>query len=187
MLHRMTWMVQGAIVVRMKKQTFWSKRLTLVSFGTSLEFGMTLWYVFHKVGFLNVELTFSVPLNPFSPSLMAFLGPISTNSFLPTYYTNWSKVFSKIIWLRGSATIYSKPTAKLKPWRSLKTLTTGVYCFALHYKNLIFEYSISAVPPYPGLRRFPDGRDYNQWTGDDSKALMKVRQPWFRTVELRFL
>ncbi|KAJ7234817.1 hypothetical protein C8J57DRAFT_1574522, partial [Mycena rebaudengoi] len=25
-----------------------------------------------------------------------------------------------------------------------------------------------------GLRRFPDGRDFNQWTGDDSKALMKV-------------
>ncbi|KAH8982140.1 hypothetical protein EDB86DRAFT_3086452 [Lactarius hatsudake] len=33
---------------------------------------------------------------------------------------------------------------------------------------------ISAVPPFPGLRRFPDGRDYQQWTGDDSKALMKV-------------
>ena len=34
--------------------------------------------------------------------------------------------------------------------------------------------SISAVPPFPGLRRFPDGRDFEQWTGDDSKALMKV-------------
>ncbi|EDR13606.1 uncharacterized protein LACBIDRAFT_322663 [Laccaria bicolor S238N-H82] len=34
--------------------------------------------------------------------------------------------------------------------------------------------SISVVPPFPGLRRFPDGRDFNQWTGDDSKALMKV-------------
>ncbi|KAL1740672.1 hypothetical protein HDZ31DRAFT_47033 [Schizophyllum fasciatum] len=33
---------------------------------------------------------------------------------------------------------------------------------------------ISAVPPFPGLRRFPDGRDFAQWTGDDSKALMKV-------------
>ncbi|KAK7049380.1 hypothetical protein VNI00_005981 [Paramarasmius palmivorus] len=33
---------------------------------------------------------------------------------------------------------------------------------------------ISAVPPYPGIRRFHDGRDFNQWTGDDSKALMKV-------------
>jgi hypothetical protein len=36
-------------------------------------------------------------------------------------------------------------------------------------------HSISAVPPFPGLRRFPDGRDFKQWTGDDSKALMKVR------------
>jgi len=59
--------------------------------------------------------------------------------------------------------------------------------FCSSFQNLIFVYSISAVPPYPGLRRFPDGRDYNQWTGDDSKALMKVRQPWFRTVELKFL
>ncbi|KAJ8095642.1 hypothetical protein PM082_022988 [Marasmius tenuissimus] len=33
---------------------------------------------------------------------------------------------------------------------------------------------ISAVPAFPGLRRFPDGWDFNQWTGDDSKALMKV-------------
>jgi hypothetical protein len=33
---------------------------------------------------------------------------------------------------------------------------------------------ISAVPPFPGLRRFADGRDFKQWTGDDSKALMKV-------------
>ncbi|TFK17359.1 hypothetical protein FA15DRAFT_683552 [Coprinopsis marcescibilis] len=33
---------------------------------------------------------------------------------------------------------------------------------------------ISAVPIYPGLRRFKDGRDFAQWTGDDSKALMKV-------------
>ncbi|KAJ3529105.1 hypothetical protein NMY22_g9137 [Coprinellus aureogranulatus] len=32
---------------------------------------------------------------------------------------------------------------------------------------------ISAVPIYPGLRRFQDGRDFAQWTGDDSKALMK--------------
>ncbi|KAG7086185.1 hypothetical protein E1B28_002146 [Marasmius oreades] len=33
---------------------------------------------------------------------------------------------------------------------------------------------ISAVPAFPGIRRFPDGRDFAQWTGDDSKALMKV-------------
>ena len=33
---------------------------------------------------------------------------------------------------------------------------------------------ISVAPPFPGLQRFPEGRDFNQWTGDDSKALMKV-------------
>ncbi|KAF7292191.1 hypothetical protein MIND_01246400 [Mycena indigotica] len=33
--------------------------------------------------------------------------------------------------------------------------------------------SIAAVPPFPGLRRFPEGRGFKQWTGDDSKALMK--------------
>ncbi|TFK63944.1 hypothetical protein BDN72DRAFT_291432 [Pluteus cervinus] len=36
---------------------------------------------------------------------------------------------------------------------------------------------ISSVPAFPGLRRFPDGRDFQQWTGDDSKALMKVYLP----------
>jgi hypothetical protein len=33
---------------------------------------------------------------------------------------------------------------------------------------------ISVVAPFSGLRRFPDGRGFKQWTGDDSKALMKV-------------
>ncbi|KAK1233232.1 hypothetical protein PQX77_003616 [Marasmius sp. AFHP31] len=36
---------------------------------------------------------------------------------------------------------------------------------------------ISVVPEFPGLRRFPHGRRFKQWTGDDSKALMKVFLP----------
>ncbi|KAG6809918.1 hypothetical protein H0H92_014099 [Tricholoma furcatifolium] len=32
---------------------------------------------------------------------------------------------------------------------------------------------IAAVPAFPGLCRFPHGRRFKQWTGDDSKALMK--------------
>ncbi|KAI0348915.1 hypothetical protein OH77DRAFT_1499700 [Trametes cingulata] len=36
---------------------------------------------------------------------------------------------------------------------------------------------IAATPPFPGLRRFKDGRDFKQWTGDDSKGLMKVYLP----------
>ena len=34
--------------------------------------------------------------------------------------------------------------------------------------------SIAVVPSFSGLRRFPEGRGFTQWTGDDSKALMKV-------------
>ncbi|KAI6141325.1 hypothetical protein BKA82DRAFT_28768 [Pisolithus tinctorius] len=33
---------------------------------------------------------------------------------------------------------------------------------------------IAAVAPYTGLRRFPQGRHFKQWTGNDSKGLMKV-------------
>ncbi|KAI0740248.1 hypothetical protein C8Q76DRAFT_765250 [Earliella scabrosa] len=33
---------------------------------------------------------------------------------------------------------------------------------------------IAAAPHFPGLRRFPEGRGFKQWTGDDSKALMKL-------------
>ena len=33
---------------------------------------------------------------------------------------------------------------------------------------------IAVAPPFAGLRCFPEGHGFNQWTGDDSKALMKV-------------
>ncbi|KAI0349050.1 hypothetical protein OH77DRAFT_1499678 [Trametes cingulata] len=36
---------------------------------------------------------------------------------------------------------------------------------------------LAAVPAFPGLRRFPHGRIFKQWTGNDSKALMKVLLP----------
>ncbi|KAI0295051.1 hypothetical protein B0F90DRAFT_1811552 [Multifurca ochricompacta] len=36
---------------------------------------------------------------------------------------------------------------------------------------------IAAVPAFSGLRRFPQGRRFKQWTGDDTKALMKVYLP----------
>ncbi|KAF8815369.1 hypothetical protein BYT27DRAFT_7249257 [Phlegmacium glaucopus] len=36
---------------------------------------------------------------------------------------------------------------------------------------------IAAAPSFPGLHRFPEGREFKQWTGDDSKALMKVYLP----------
>ncbi|KAI0316533.1 hypothetical protein OF83DRAFT_1172820 [Amylostereum chailletii] len=36
---------------------------------------------------------------------------------------------------------------------------------------------LAAAPAFSGLRRFADGRRFKQWTGDDSKALMKVYIP----------
>ncbi|KAI1786592.1 hypothetical protein LXA43DRAFT_897672 [Ganoderma leucocontextum] len=36
---------------------------------------------------------------------------------------------------------------------------------------------LAASPVFPGLRRFPNGRNFSQWTGNDSKALMKVFIP----------
>ncbi|KAH9008005.1 hypothetical protein EDB84DRAFT_1591273 [Lactarius hengduanensis] len=36
---------------------------------------------------------------------------------------------------------------------------------------------IAMTLPFPGLRRFKHGRRFKQWTGDDSKALMKVYIP----------
>ncbi|KAF8798346.1 hypothetical protein BYT27DRAFT_7123186 [Phlegmacium glaucopus] len=36
------------------------------------------------------------------------------------------------------------------------------------------DHRIAAAPLFPNLRRFPHGRRFKQWTGDDSKALMKV-------------
>ncbi|THH00180.1 hypothetical protein EW026_g2320 [Hermanssonia centrifuga] len=41
---------------------------------------------------------------------------------------------------------------------------------------------IAAAPSFPGLRRFPEGRRFKQWTGDDSKALMKVRAYFFINI-----
>ncbi|KAF9497027.1 hypothetical protein BDN71DRAFT_1481966 [Pleurotus eryngii] len=36
---------------------------------------------------------------------------------------------------------------------------------------------IAVAPQFPGLRRFSQGCNFKQWTGDDSKALMKVFLP----------
>ncbi|KAH9934016.1 uncharacterized protein BXZ73DRAFT_77118 [Epithele typhae] len=45
---------------------------------------------------------------------------------------------------------------------------------------------IAAVPPFPGLRRFHEGWKFKQWTGDDTKALMRGTYPtrWFNALRL---
>ena len=37
--------------------------------------------------------------------------------------------------------------------------------------------SIALAPLFSGVRRFKQGRRFKQWTGDDSRALMKVTTP----------
>ena len=58
--------------------------------------------------------------------------------------------------------------------RLLMILTVGKSHLFMVLNVIQLVCRISAVPSFPGLRRFPDGRDFKQWTGDDSKALMKV-------------
>lgn len=56
------------------------------------------------------------------------------------------------------------------------TLIGGeVSCTPVIIQTYLFS-SIAIVPAFSGLRRFADGRGFKQWTGDDSKALMKVCQ-----------
>jgi hypothetical protein len=49
---------------------------------------------------------------------------------------------------------------------------------------LTFSFSIAVAAPFSGLWRFPEGRGFKQWTGDDSKALMKVRQILYISLTL---
>ncbi|KAH9946447.1 hypothetical protein B0H21DRAFT_779117 [Amylocystis lapponica] len=55
-------------------------------------------------------------------------------------------------------------------------MTAGSTREAKHIMDDI-DRRIAAAPPFPGLRRFPEGRNFKQWTGNDSKALMKVFLP----------
>ncbi|KAG1866709.1 hypothetical protein F4604DRAFT_1682781 [Suillus subluteus] len=54
------------------------------------------------------------------------------------------------------------------------------YLYQTHSKKEVecimddIDQRITAVPAFAGLRRFPQGRGFKQWTGNDSKALMKV-------------
>jgi hypothetical protein len=49
-------------------------------------------------------------------------------------------------------------------------------------RALIVETRIAVSPAFPDQRRFPEGRNFKQWTGDDSKALMKVQYVHFSVV-----
>jgi len=40
--------------------------------------------------------------------------------------------------------------------------------------HVLIYLSLAAVPSFPGICHFSDGHGFLQWTGDDSKALIKV-------------
>jgi hypothetical protein len=40
--------------------------------------------------------------------------------------------------------------------------------------NICGNTRIAVVPSFVGLRKFSQGRNFKQWTGNDTKALMKV-------------
>ena len=45
-------------------------------------------------------------------------------------------------------------------------------------------FSIALAPPFAGLHRFPEGRGFKQWMGDDSKVLMKVHYGGFNYLRM---
>ncbi|KAG1719820.1 uncharacterized protein EDB91DRAFT_1284709 [Suillus paluster] len=62
----------------------------------------------------------------------------------------------------------------------LHQIIKGAYKDHLSQANIILDdidRRIATVPSFPGLCRFPQGRHFKQWTGDDLKALMKVCLP----------
>ena len=67
--------------------------------------------------------------------------------------------------------------ANLVPRKFLQTLTLGKCEDLCTQTRLTGSYTlerIRVVPPFPRLWKFPEGRKFKQWTGDDSKGLMKV-------------
>ncbi|KAG1892811.1 hypothetical protein F4604DRAFT_1876051 [Suillus subluteus] len=61
----------------------------------------------------------------------------------------------------------------LVSWVEIYIMQTHGKCDGLRILDDI-DHRIAAVASFAGLRRFPQGRGFKQWTGDDSKALMKV-------------
>ncbi|KAF7350320.1 hypothetical protein MVEN_01336500 [Mycena venus] len=75
------------------------------------------------------------------------------------------------------------PRADIHELLSPDLLHQGEYLEIVHGKKgaarimTDIDRRIAAVPPFGGLCRFLQGRGFKQWTGDDSKALMKVYLP----------
>ena len=86
-----------------------------------------------------------------------------------------SRAHSRSTWLLGYATILWCHTVSFVPMTSSMTLIGGWYTFKVNNVDTnMIPRLIAMTPPFPGLWRFKHGWWFKQWTGDDSKALMKV-------------
>ena len=106
------------------------------------------------------------------------LAQTSTNYSPQICSIRLSKEHSRIIWLTGWGHILRKRMRKRRLIKSWMKLTEGMFLQACKrfYSNgnSNFMIRLAATPAFPELRRFKQGRRFKQWTGDDSKALMKV-------------
>ncbi|KAF6753796.1 hypothetical protein DFP72DRAFT_813711, partial [Ephemerocybe angulata] len=110
---------------------------------------------------------------------------------LSTYQTLWDEYgldTSVIPFTRDfpRADIYKMITSDLLHQAIKGTFKDHLVTWVEQYLNATYEKSkanaimdeidrrLGAVPAFSGLRRFKQGRRFKQWTGDDSKALMKI-------------
>ena len=56
----------------------------------------------------------------------------------------------------------------------LRKLTDGMFLLPEQTVVGSYDISIAAAPHFPGLQHFKEGWGFKQWTGMDSKVLMKV-------------
>lgn len=119
-----------------------------------------------------------------SRSLSLLTSPMLTsmNFSLLIFSTNSSRGHSRTTSSRGLSSTSTRFTVMRREDVSWMILIVGMFVvyststFCLWFSFLLsyFLLSIAASPAFPGLRRFKEGRNYKQWTGNDSRALMKV-------------
>ena len=95
-----------------------------------------------------------------------------------TYCIKLSRACSKTTWLPGYVHILQGHMASLMPKRSWMTSIRGWYVSngSWQWTNMIPQspYRIAVTPPFLCLQWFKQGQRFKQWTGDDSKVLMKA-------------
>lgn len=146
----------------------WGKRC-----GITLEWMNMLWCAYSQAVIVTTQPHYT------SHSQRAFHEQIYMKCSLLIYYIKSSRVASKICLWSEPGTISLLSMVKQEPMRLQMMQIDGAlseFCYNLESHNK-FNSSLSLVPVFPGIQRFPHGRLFKQWMGDDSKALMKIFLP----------